>query len=91
MALCVLGMRQQRGIDAMLRWGIVFSFFWFGGIGSLFALGAGWKARRLILASGNTLEGRFKAWWCMVAGGIGLLICLTVAGIGLFNNLQAVL
>jgi hypothetical protein len=81
-------MRQQRRIDAMLRWGIVFSFFWFGGLGSLFALSAGWQARKLIVESGNALEGRFKAWWCMIVGGIGSFICLAVIGIGLFNNLK---
>jgi hypothetical protein len=81
-------MRQQRTIDAMLRWGIVFSFFWFGGVGSLFALTAGWKARRLIMASGYSLEGDLKAWWCMLVGGTGTFICLTVGCIGLINNLK---
>jgi hypothetical protein len=79
---------EQRRIDAMLRWGIVFSFFWFGGIGSIFALGAGWKAQRMIEESGNLLRGGIRARWCIVLGGIGSVLGLAIVSIGLFNNLM---
>ncbi|HEX4208811.1 MAG TPA: hypothetical protein VHY56_00345 [Candidatus Binataceae bacterium] len=80
---------EQRRIDVMLRWGIVFSFFWFGGIGSIYALGAGWKARQLIRESGNSLRGGLRAQWCMILGGIGSVLCLAIISIGLFNNLKS--
>jgi hypothetical protein len=78
---------DQREVDSILRWGIVFSVLWLGGIGSLVAVRAGLRARRLIAASDGTLTGSGGAWWCVVVGGVGAVVWLPILGIGILNNL----
>ncbi len=63
---------NQEQIDRMLKWGIVFSILWLAGLGSLFAIIAGSKAKKAIYASNGTLVGTGKALWCLVVGGLGL-------------------
>ena len=77
---------NQEQIDRMLKWGIVFSILWLAGLGSLFAIIAGSKAKKAIDASNGTLVGTGKAWWCLVVGGLGLGFWLPIVLIGLINK-----
>lgn len=69
---------NQYQIDRLLKWGIVSSIFWLAGIGSLFALISGLRAKRAISASDGMLVGSGKALWCIVAGSLGLAFWLPV-------------
>jgi hypothetical protein len=77
---------NQTQIDNMLKWGIVFSVIWIGGLGSLIALILGAKARRIIKASSGTLLGTGRAWWCLVVGILGLAVWLPMIVIGITNQ-----
>ena len=63
----------QHQVDAMLRRGVIFSIFWFMGVGSLIAIFQGMKARKIIRQSGGEIRGSGKVWWCLIVGGMGLL------------------
>jgi len=71
----------------LVKFGVIFSLFWLAGIGSAIAVLFGFKARRLIRASGGQLLGNGGAWWCLIIGGFGLLLWLPIIVIGVFNNL----
>ena len=64
----------QSRIDSTLRWGIVFSILWLMGIGSAIAVINGLRARGAILRSRGALTGMGRVWWCLIVGGIGLLV-----------------
>jgi hypothetical protein len=57
------------------------------GIGSVIAVVAGLKARRLIRKSGGALAGMGRVWWCLVVGVLGILLWIPVMVIGIANNL----
>ncbi|MGE3805065.1 MAG: hypothetical protein AB7K24_10375 [Gemmataceae bacterium] len=64
----------QYELDSMLRFGVVCSVVWAMGIGSLYAIVCGYRAKRMIDASDGELTGMGKARWCLIVGGIGLAI-----------------
>jgi hypothetical protein len=76
----------QGDLDRLLRWGIVFSLVWLAGVGSLFALMAGRKAKRKIALSGGELEGSGRAQWCLIVGTIGLAIWIPILTIAVANQ-----
>lgn len=78
--------RDQARLDRILTRGVVYSVIWLAGLGSCYALYQGIVARRMIKEN-PTLEGSGRAWWCIIAGGIGAAVLLLVAGIGIFNAL----
>jgi len=75
----------QSRVDSLLKRGIVFSIVWLGGIGSLIAVVSGIKARKLINQSDGKLSGMGRVWWCLILGGIGILIWLPIVVIILIN------
>ena len=78
----------QEQLDRILSRGIVFSIVWVAGFGSLYAFLCGLRARRMIQASGGTLEGRGRAWWCLIVGALGMLMWFPIFAVGIFNNLR---
>ena len=64
----------QIKVSKILSRGFVFSLVWLGGIGSLIALISGLQARRLIKKSNGEIVGIKMAWWCIIAGGFGVVI-----------------
>jgi len=75
---------EQIKLNTMLRWGVAFSIVWLAGLGSLIALSAGLRARRAIHANPN-LHGIGRAWWCIIAGSVGVAILSIVIVIGVYN------
>jgi hypothetical protein len=67
---------QQYEVDSMLRFGIVCSLVWMMGLGSLWAVVCGLRARSIIQASNGEVTGMGKVRWCLVVGCIGLVIWL---------------
>jgi len=64
----------QAQVDRLLSRGIFFSIVWLAGIGSFMAVRRGLQARRLITHSDGRLRGTGRVWWCLIVGGLGLLI-----------------
>ena len=79
--------RQQREIDTMLKWGIVFSLIWLAGIGSSVAFLLGLRARKRINASNQFLVGTGRVWWCLLVGGFGMILWLPLLMVGIANHL----
>lgn len=77
---------NQDQIDRILKWGILFSILWLAGLGSLFAITSGLKARKAINASNGILLGTGRVWWCFVVGGLGLAFWLPIILIGVSNQ-----
>jgi len=77
---------NQNEIDSMLKKGIIFSILWLAGIGSLIAIIAGNKAKKAINASNGKLQGKGRALWCLIVGGVGLLFWLPIILIGIVNQ-----
>jgi hypothetical protein len=80
------GYVTQSQIYRTLKWGIIFSVLWLGGLGSLLAVIFGFKANKAINASSGTLVGKGRAWWCIVVGGIGVALWFPVLIIGIINQ-----
>ena len=77
----------QRQVDTLLRRGFVFSIVWLGGIGSLVAILSGVKAKRLIVESGGEVTGLSRVGWCLIVGGLGLLLWGPIILISVINNI----
>ncbi|MCG3120978.1 MAG: hypothetical protein ALAOOOJD_03902 [bacterium] len=77
----------QRRVDSLLKWGIVFSILWLAGIGSLCSFVLAMKARNMIKQSNGAVIGMGKVRWCLIVGGIGMLIWFPIVVIGIINNL----
>ena len=77
----------QRQIDAVLRRGIIFSIVWLAGIGSIIAIFSGLKAKKLIAQLGVEGAGMGRVWWCLIVGGVGLLVWGPIIIMGIINNL----
>jgi hypothetical protein len=75
---------EQIRLDRMLTRGVVYSIIWLAGLGSCYALYQGIMARRMLRAN-PALEGQGRAWWCIIAGGIGALTLFAILAIGIFN------
>jgi hypothetical protein len=79
---------NQEQLDRILARGIVFSIVWVAGFGSLYAFLCGVRARRMIQASGGSLLGRRRAWWCLIVGALGMLVWFPIFAVGIYNNLH---
>jgi len=79
--------QAQREIDSILLRGIIFSLVWLAGIGSAIAIYSGLKAKKMIAQLGPEAKGTGRAWWCIIAGGLGLSFWGFVMLMGLINNL----
>lgn len=77
----------QRQIDTVLRRGIIFSFLWLGGIGSIIAILSGLKAKKLIAQLGAGASGTGRVSWCLTVGGFGLLVWGPIIIMSIVNNL----
>jgi hypothetical protein len=66
-------MALQLRVSKMLGYGFAFSIVWAGGVGSLIALVIGLRARKLIRQADGEIAGIRMAWWCIVAGTLGLV------------------
>ena len=67
-------LEAQIKVSKMLALGFVFSIFWIGGIGSCVAFILGMRARQIIRQSNGALVGIRLAWWCIIVGGLGILM-----------------
>jgi hypothetical protein len=67
-------LRMQIKVSKLLSIGFVFSIVWLAGLGSLIALVIGLRARNLIRKAGGRIAGSGVAWWCIIAGGIGVVL-----------------
>jgi len=65
---------EQIRLSRSLTTGFAFSIVWLAGVGSLIALAIGIKALVQISRSGKKLSGSGLAWWCVVVGGIGVVV-----------------
>ena len=65
---------QQNQVDRKTHYGIIFSLIWFAGIGSTYAFVCGVQSLRVIRNSQHRLRGKFRAWWCVIVGGLGMLL-----------------
>jgi hypothetical protein len=64
----------QIKVSKILSRGFVFSIVWMGGIGSLIAFLSGLKARKIIRESNGVIHGMKMAWWCIIIGGLGMIV-----------------
>ena len=64
----------QIKVSKILSRGFVFSIVWMGGIGSFIAFISGLKARKIICHSNGEIGGIKMAWWCIIAGALGMII-----------------
>jgi hypothetical protein len=64
----------QVKLSLLLSCGFAFSLIGVGGLGSLIAFAIGLHARARIKRSGNRLAGLSLAWWCILMGGLGVLV-----------------
>ncbi|MDQ6827797.1 MAG: hypothetical protein M3081_02915 [Gemmatimonadota bacterium] len=78
----------QDRVDALLRRGVIFSILWLAGIGSAIAFVSGLRARRLIVASNGTLRGGGRVWWCLIVGGVGIILWTPLVVVGIFNQFR---
>jgi hypothetical protein len=67
-------MALQARVSRMLGIGFAFSIVWLSGVGSLIALFIGLRARRIIMRSEEEISGIRLAWWCIILGGLGVVI-----------------
>jgi hypothetical protein len=65
---------EQVKLSVLLGCGFAFSLVALGGVGSLIAFVIGWRARSRIKRSHNQLAGLRMAWWCIVVGGLLMII-----------------
>lgn len=64
----------QIKLSVLLGYGFAFSLLGIGGLAPLIAFIIGWQARRRIKQSPVKLVGAKLAWWCLVVGGVGMII-----------------
>ena len=75
---------EQARLNSMLTRGIVYSIVWLACLGSSYALYQGLRARRMLKLN-PMLQGNGRAWWCILAGGLGVAVLCAVVGVGIFN------
>jgi hypothetical protein len=68
----------QRKVKSLLRIGIFFSIFWLAGIGSIISIVLGLKARNIIKRANMNINGMGGVYWCLIVGGLGLIILLLI-------------
>ena len=77
-------LQAQIKVSKALSIGFVFSLVWLAGLGSLTSLIIGIWAKRGIDRSDGKLAGSGLAWWCIIAGAIGVVV-LPILLLDLFN------
>ncbi len=77
---------MQYRVDSMLQFGIICSIVWMMGLGSLYALLCGLRAKSIIKASGGQLVGTRRATWCIIVGGIGMAVWLPIFAVILIRR-----
>ncbi len=68
----------QRKVKSLLRIGIFFSIFWLAGIGSIISIVLGLKAKNIIKRANMNINGMGGVYWCLIVGGLGLIILLLI-------------
>ena len=68
----------QRKVKSLLRIGIFFSVFWLAGIGSIISIVLGLKAKNIIKRANMNINGMGGVYWCLIVGGLGLIILLLI-------------
>ena len=68
----------QRKVKSLLRIGIFFSVFWLAGIGSIISIVLGLKAKNIIKRANMNINGMGGVYWCLIVGGLGLVILLLI-------------
>lgn len=63
----------QEIVTGMVKKSLVFSMFWFAGIGSIFAIYYGWKSLKLIVEAEEEIKGKGKAIFGIIFGILGVL------------------
>ncbi|HEX8175638.1 MAG TPA: hypothetical protein VF543_11020 [Pyrinomonadaceae bacterium] len=76
----------QVKVSKLLSRGFVFSIACIGGVGSLTAFIYGLRARKIIQQSNGELVGIKLAWWCIIVGGLGMIIAPLVIILALMNQ-----
>lgn len=64
----------QIKVSKILSRGFIFSIVWLAGIGSLIAFISGLQAKKMINQSNGEIIGLKMAWWCIIAGAIGMIV-----------------
>ena len=77
---------MQYRVDSMFQFGIICSIVWMMGLGSLYALLCGLRAKSIIKASGGQLVGTRRANWCIIVGGIGMAVWLPIFAVILIRR-----
>ena len=67
-------LKLQIKVSKLLALGFVFSIVWLAGIGSFIAFILGVRALRMISDSEIKLSGKILAWWCIIVGGLGMIL-----------------
>jgi len=68
----------QRKVKSLLRIGIFFSIFWLAGIGSIISIVLGLRAKNIIKRANMNINGMGGVYWCLIVGGLGLIILLLI-------------
>lgn len=68
----------QRKVSSLIRVGIIFSIFWIAGIGSIISIVLGVKARNIIKRANVNITGMGGVYWCLIVGGLGLIMSLLI-------------
>jgi hypothetical protein len=82
------GTSIQRDIDRLLQRGVIFSLVWLMGIGSVIAVVSGLRAKRLIEQSNGAASGMGRVWWCLIVGGLGIVIWAPLVVVAIVNNIR---
>jgi hypothetical protein len=67
-------LERQVRLSRMLSMGFALSLVGAAGLGSLAAFLIGLKALTVINRSPVELAGKWMAWWCIIFGGLGVLV-----------------
>ncbi len=68
----------QRKVRSLIRIGIFFSIFWIAGLGSIISIVLALKARNIINRANMNINGMGGVYWCLIVGGLGLIMVLLI-------------
>ena len=83
------GSQLQRRVDTLLRRGILFSIIWAAGVGSIIAIVSAVKAKKLIEHSAGEASGMRRVWFCLILGGLGVLLWGSIIAMSILRNVSA--